>query len=369
MKLAFDIAACLLACLVAIPASAKPVVDCPNRDQPFSSSTPLIDLLLNPSARALIDNAMGGRLNQLEQRGITARPPTVAATLTLETAGRYTGFSHETVQLVDQSLRSIPVTDVDRTARCSRYDDSASYVEVAQGRPRLLLFEKIVGFKDQPSVEAARATIIRIAERNGWGLAVTENAGTFNSRTLARFDAVIWNNISGDVLTLSQRYAFSRWLERGGGFFGLHGSAGDPSYSWDWYVDKLIGARFIGHPIAPRFQTVRIAVNSDHPLSKNLPPEWNMTDEWYSFRTDPRAVGAKVLLFLDETTYRPIGADGMDLRMPRGHPIAWSNCIGRGRMFYSAVGHLPASYNDNVYERLLEDSVHWASERSGRCRK
>ena len=33
-----------------------------------------------------------------------------------------------------------------------------------------------------------------------------------------------------------------------------------------------------------------------------LPARWNVTEEVYNFLTDPRAVGAKVLLSVDETT-------------------------------------------------------------------
>ena len=34
-----------------------------------------------------------------------------------------------------------------------------------------------------------------------------------------------------------------------------------------------------------------------------LPARWNVTEEVYNFMTDPRALGAKVLLSVDETTY------------------------------------------------------------------
>ena len=71
-----------------------------------------------------------------------------------------------------------------------------------------LLFEKINGFKDTPSVNAAHAAFIALAERKGWNVVATDKAGVFNPFILRRFDAVVWNNISGDVLTLSQRRAF-----------------------------------------------------------------------------------------------------------------------------------------------------------------
>jgi len=204
-------------------------------------------------------------------------------------------------------------------------------------------------------------------ERKGWTLVTTEKAGVFNPRSLRQFNVVIWNNISGDVLTLAQRRAFQAYMQNGGGFVGLHGSAGDFSYFWDWYVDNLIGARFIGHPHAPQFQTARVVVEAQkHPISKSLPTEWTMQDEWYSFGTNPRASGSTVIATLDETTYQPGEMSGLDLRMI-DHPIAWTRCIGKGRMFYSAIGHLPETYSHPLNVALLEDAIGWAATKGAKC--
>jgi type 1 glutamine amidotransferase len=96
-----------------------------------------------------------------------------------------------------------------------------------------------------------------------------------------------------------------------------------------------------------------------------------MSDEWYSFSTNPRSMGAQVLLALDESTYKPVDGRGRDLRMG-DHPLAWTNCVGSkhrklGRMFYSAIGHLPESYSRAEYVTLLEAATDWASTRAA-CR-
>ena len=162
-------------------------------------------------------------------------------------------------------------------------------------------------------------------------------------------------------------------MQRGGGFVAVHGSGGDPVYSWDWYRDTLIGARFAGHPLNPQFQDARIAVATSHPPACGLPGEWTMRDEWYSFKSNPRASGAQVVLTLDERTYKPDGWPGQQLRMGADHPLAWTKCIGpkgheRGRMFYSAIGHRPETYSDPRYVSLLEAAVPWATQK-GRCTK
>jgi type 1 glutamine amidotransferase len=302
----------------------------------------------------------------LPARFAGTEPPTFAAILTLRTAGRFTGLTEDQIKALEPALRALPVTQADRVARCARYDNERPVFALPKGKPRLLVFEKINGFKDVPSVDAARTALTAMAQRKGWALVVTDKGGAINPTTLRQFDAVIWNNISGDVLTLSQRAALKRYLENGGGFIAMHGSAGDPAYFWDWYVDRLIGARFNAHPMNPQFQDARIAVDKAHPLAKNLPGEWTMNDEWYSFHTNPRAVGAKVILTLDESTYSPVGPMDTNLRMG-DHPLAWTNCIGRGRMFYSAIGHRPETYVQPQHVTLLEDAVTWVATARNAC--
>lgn len=358
----------LAACAAVIawqPAVAK-TIDCPLRDEPYSVKSPLVDVLLNPAARAVIDEASPGRLDKVPERFAGTTPPTFAAILSLEMASMFTGIPAEKMPAIDAELRALPVTEADKAVRCARYDDEVPAFDLPKGKPRLLLFEKIVGFRDDPSVKAAHEAFVRMAERNGWAVASTDKAGAINAGTLRRFDAVIWNNISGDVLTLTQRRALQDFLKRGGGFVAVHGSAGDPVYFWDWYADSLIGARFKGHPMNPQFQDARVEVNKDHPLAKSLPSEWTMKDEWYSFSTNPRAVGAKVVLTLDEASYVPQGRQG-DLRMG-DHPIAWTNCQGKGRMFYSAIGHMPETYSEPHYVALLEDAIRWATDRKATCK-
>lgn len=358
----------LAAAFSPLAATAKPVTDCPNRDTPFSANSPMIDLMLSPAASAILAKAIPNRLGGPLPPNISGTtPPTFMAILTLKEAARFTGMKPEQIPPIDAELRKLPVTAADRVARCARYDNDVPTFKLPSGKLRLLVFEKINGFKDVPSVEAARAAFRAMAQHKGWAIGFTDKGGAFNARTLSQFDAVIWNNISGDVLTLSQRAAFQRWLNSGRGFIGVHGSAGDPAYFWDWYPDRLIGARFAGHPMNPQFQEARIAVNRDHPLAKALPNEWRMTDEWYSFSTNPRAIGADVILTLDESTYIRTGQMSEGLTMGADHPLAWTNCIGKGRMFYSAIGHLPATYSQPQYVTLLESAIDWAAKATQAC--
>lgn len=182
---------------------------------------------------------------------------------------------------------------------------------------------------------------------------------------LRKFDAVIWNNVSGDVLTSQQRVAFKSYIENGGGFVGVHGSGGDPAYFWDWYVDTLIGARFIGHPVDPQFQDAKVVIAEDAGgIAKDLASGWTMKDEWYSFGNNPRSSGAHVIASLEESSYAPQGWKNVNLRMG-DHPIAWTKCIGKGRSFYSAIGHLPQTYSEPHHLKLLEQAILWSAGKDG----
>lgn len=345
----------------------QPMLDCPLRDAPFSIDSPLVDILLNPQARALAEQASGVDFSQAPDGFLGTTAPTFASILTIKEGVGFMRGNVAALPALDAQLRAIPVTDADRAARCVRYDNEPVAFDLPASGVKLLLFEKINGFRDVPSVNSAHEALVAMAARKGWTLVSTDRAGAFTPETLRQFDAVIWNNISGDVLTLSQRAAFQAYLNGGGGYVGIHGSAGDPVWFWDWYVDTLIGTRFAGHPMDPQFQEARVVADTSHPVAAGLPAEWRMTDEWYSFKTSPRITGARVILSLDETTYSRQGRFGEPLDMGADHPIAWTKCIGSGRMFYSAIGHMPETYSHPLNLRLLENGIGWATNQATAC--
>jgi type 1 glutamine amidotransferase len=259
--------------------------------------------------------------------------------------------------MLDRKLRALPIRAQDVAARCARYEpDATAPLAIERGRPAVLVFEKSNGFRDGPSVDAATAALKRIGERRGWQMVFTSRAGDFTAANLRQFDAVIWNNVSGDALTLRQRAAFRSHIERGGGFAGFHGSGGDPVYWWDWYADTLIGARFRSH--VAEHQVGRLQVEGDSAVTRGIAPGWSLKEEWYSFHKSPRGPGTRVLVTLDEASYDPRDAQG-DIRMG-DHPIAWTRCLRDGRSFYSAIGHRPEVYADPRNVTLMEQGVAWA---------
>lgn len=246
------------------------------------------------------------------------------------------------------------------------YETEAPAVPIDIKRPAILVFSKTNGFRHEEAIPAANTLFTNMATAQGWGYYQTENGATFNPEILSRFDAVIFNNVSGDVFTPAQRQALKNFIENGGGFVGIHGAGGDMSYDWRWYVDHLIGAQFIGHPMNPQFQKATVKIeDKTNPATLDLPDSWARTDEWYSFEKSARKPGVDILASLDESTYSPKGIFGQDLAMGKDHPIVWSHCSGKGRVLYSAMGHTASSYSEPEYRKLLSGAARWALKLDG----
>jgi type 1 glutamine amidotransferase len=325
------------------------------------AGTPLLDLMLNPAAKQIVDHHLPGFLSKMPPMLVATTPPTLADILTIESiASEFSPIPKATLDAIDKDLAQLPLTREQAVVRCARYDHTPPTLPLELPHPAILVFAKSNGFRDGPSVNGVQAAIKAMAERRHWQLTFIDNAAVFNSAALKHFDAVIWNNVSGDVLTNAQRRDFQAYIEDGGGFAAVHGSGGDPFCDWDWYADTLIGARFLSHPMSPQFQEAKLKVaDPQHPIVQGLALEWTMSDEWYSFKSNPRAKGAHILVTIDETTYKPVSGSH-DLRMGSDHPIAWTQCIGKGRSFYSAIGHRPESYSEPNTAKLIEQGIAWA---------
>lgn len=241
------------------------------------------------------------------------------------------------------------------------YDTVRPQLPAGLKDPAILVFSKTNGYRHKDAIPAANAAIRSIADSNGWSVFFTETGAVFNREDLSRFKATIWNNTSGDVLTAEQKEAFRAYIENGGGFVGIHGAGGDFRYAWRWYVETLLGAQFAGHTLFPQFPKATIRIeNHDDPATRELPEQWIRSDEWYSFKPNPRASGVTVLASLDETTYSPRMV-WKDIRMGTDHPVIWKHFVRNGRAFYSAIGHRPGAYEEPNYRAVLEGAIVWAA--------
>ncbi len=232
-------------------------------------------------------------------------------------------------------------------------------------QPAVLVFSKTNGFRHGEAIDASKPMFRELAAKQGWSVFETDNGAVASPELLSRFQVVVWNNASGDMLSDPQRAALRAWIEAGGGFIAIH-AAGDSSHeSWAWYVSDVIGAKFVGHSLWPHLAMATVHVEGGgHPVVAGLPGVWNREDEWYSFDHSVRSnPGFRVLATLDEDTYKRGGPGSAKLAMGKDHPIVWSHCLAKGRVLYSALGHTGESYAEVPFRTLVTNAITWAMRR------
>ncbi|MFF2848296.1 ThuA domain-containing protein [Streptomyces sp. NPDC058001] len=213
--------------------------------------------------------------------------------------------------------------------------------------PRVLTYSRTTGYRHD-SIPAGIRTVRELGAAHGFEVDATEDP-TALEYGLSRYAAVVFLSTTGEILTEAGRAELVRYLDTGGAFVGVHAAA-CAEYDWPWY-GELLGARFARHPA---LQPGRVTVEDrTHPATRHLPATWDLTDEWYDFRANPRGT-AHILATADETSYEG-GAMGAD------HPLVWCHGHGPGRVFYTALGHTEEAYGDPAFRAHLLGGIRWAA--------
>jgi len=226
------------------------------------------------------------------------------------------------------------------------------------GKPRILVFSKTAGFHHE-SIADGNIAIQKLGAANNFDVDTTTDATVFNDDSLKKYSAVVFLSTTGDLFDYRQRVALERYIQAGGGFVGIHAAA-DANYDWHWY-GRLVGGYFLDHPgINDTFHNVQPGVinvvDANNPATQFLPKPWQRTDEFYSYKELNKDV--HVLLSIDESSYK--GGHKMG-----DHPMAWEHEYDGGRAFYTALGHLPATYGDPVFRHHLYGGIYWAATGNG----
>lgn len=244
------------------------------------------------------------------------------------------------------------------------FEEEAPEVRFPVDQKRVLLFSKANAFVHSEGIEAAKPVFRKMAKANNWFLYEFDEGGIFNEAQLSEFDLVIWNNVSGKVLTNQQRSDFQHYIENGGSFMGLH-AAGDGSHHWDWYTQNLIGAGFSHHPIKNHIQDAVLHLQSipDSSRANEFPSMIRHDDEWYVFDESPDVKGFNILYQMDGEAIDPNGnmlwIKDKNFGMGKVHPNMWYKEIGNGKSFYSALGHDAGAYENEDYVKVLEQMMKW----------
>jgi hypothetical protein len=192
-----------------------------------------------------------------------------------------------------------------------------------------------------------------IAARSDIDVTATQDCSAVSREGLKSYDAVVLYTTGELPLSDDQKAALIDFVKSGKGFVGIH-SASDTFYNWAEY-GEMIGGYFDGHPW---HQEVTIKVEDPrHPATRHLGAYFKIADEIYQFKNFSRE-RVRVLMSLDTGSVDLAKPDVR--RADKDFALSWQRDFGRGRVFYTALGHRPEVWRDERFQRHLVEGLRWA---------
>ena len=222
---------------------------------------------------------------------------------------------------------------------------SACSTQITKGtaKQHVLVFTKTNGYRHESIPDGIEA-MKKLGRENNFTMDASEDSLIFTPQNLKKYDAIIFLNTTGTILGQEQKLAFINYMQKGGGFVGVH-AATDCEYGWPWYV-KMVGANFKSHP--DQQTAILNTTKLPHAATSYLPASWQRKDEWYNFKNINPNI--KVILTIDETSYKG-GENGAF------HPMAWYHEYKNGKVFYTALGHTKESYQEPLFLQHLAAGI------------
>lgn len=172
--------------------------------------------------------------------------------------------------------------------------------------------------------------------------------------SLSNVDAIFFLGHREVPLEPQQRAELAAFVRDGGrGFVAAH-VALTAFDSWPEF-GELLGARYDGHPWNVAAGTV---VNEDpsFPATRHFPATFPFVDEFYQPKAFSREK-LRVLLRLDLSKLPP----NPDNRRGDGDfPLAWAKTYGKGRVFYSSLGHASETWDSRDVAQMYFEAIKWA---------
>ena len=79
------------------------------------------------------------------------------------------------------------------------------------------------------------------------------------------------------------------------------------------------------------------------------------------FFENPKDKGFTILYTIDGEQINPSGnmlwMKDKDFGMGKDHPVAWYRTVGKGRTFYTSIGHNATAWKQQAFVQLLENEV------------
>lgn len=238
---------------------------------------------------------------------------------------------------------------------------AAPAAQAAPTKPiRVLAFSKTNGFRHAKQIDLSHAMLKDFAKAGQITLdsRTGEKPEVFTDEVLKDVDVLVFlhttDNPKNPLLNKEQRAAFEAFIQRGGGWVGVHG-ASDGGYDWP-FLSEMLGAHFKCHPHQQHADL--LVVDADHPSTAHMEKSMKHHEEWYDFTQNIHGKPEfRELLRVDEKTYKPAQPMGDD------HPICWCREYKGGRAWYTELGHTEPQYKQEWFQKHILGGIQWAAKR------
>ncbi len=190
------------------------------------------------------------------------------------------------------------------------------------------------------------ASILRkfLENRHEYYITYSEDYSIF-TRTLNDYDVILINGMPSKIKE-DQLKGLIEAVRNGKPLLGIHSATAafkkvDPKQR-DQYVD-MIGAKFKNHPAIYNFSAV--ITKKDHQITKSI-GDFNIYDEMYFY--DEIRDGSKTLIEAQH--------EGQTT------PIAWTRVYGKGKVFYTSLGHGVGATTNRYFQQLILNGLLWLTK-------
>ncbi len=225
----------------------------------------------------------------------------------------------------------------------------------SRAKKRLLVVSHTAGFRHEEAIRAFEKVIAELAEQSGQF--TVEHCRTaedvknmMSPEALQRYDGVVFSNTTGNI-GIPDLPAFLEWVKSGKAVIGIHAAA--DTYHDEPAFIEMLGGQFLTH--GAQCEVEVIVEDAKHPAMAHLAPRFRVFDEIYEFKNNDRA------------KLHVLGS--MDRHPNDGHPQAgqpgdylliWCKPYGKGRVFYTGLGHRGDVIESQWYKQHILGGIRWA---------
>jgi type 1 glutamine amidotransferase len=198
--------------------------------------------------------------------------------------------------------------------------------------------------------EQCAAIVEEFLVEEGFTVVKENKTSAFGDPDLARFDLIIPIYTMGSIEGAESKNLCAA-VEAGVGLAGFHGGMGD-SFRLNTDYQFMTGGQWVAHPGNIISYRVNI-VDKNDPITAGI-EDFNYESEQYYMHVDPSDHVLATTTFSGENCSWIKG-----VRMP----VAWKRMHGRGKVFYSSLGHLASEFAVYEMATLFRRGMLWAAQK------